>query len=280
MKINKLYIFFAGLVMAIFAAGYFTTLAATKPAFSEKQLEGIWKPVKFLNYDYAQNKLVELPLNDEKLYGGGEKYLHFRGNTVCTDGVLQGPHKKLCSDSSDPKFHEFFGAPLTRGGTQINVWADNEKTYTIPLEVEIKDGKLIETYGSGSQKFYEKVKNSGISPKKQKKKAPSGISKLQGVWHVVGVYDGPSQNGPFTPNANLNSENALKLTFKADGYCRSDYTDPMDETKPYCEPIIFNPDGTFTGGRLQAFGGFMRMNGAQLEFIEGGKGYTKYVLKK
>lgn len=280
MKIYKPYIFFSGLVVAIFAAGYFTALAATKPAFLEKQFEGIWKPVKFLNYDYAQNKLVELALDHEDIYGAGEKYLHFRGNTVCTDGVLQGPHKKLCSDSSDPKFHEFFGTPLTRGGTQINVWADNKKTYTIPLEVEIKNGKLIETYGSGSQKFYEKVKTPRMSPKKQKKKASSGISKPQGVWHVVGVYDGPSQDGPFTPNANFNSQNALKLTFKADGYCRSDYTDPVDETKPYCEPIIFNADGTFTGERLQSFGGFMRMSGSQLEFIEGGKGYTKYVFKK
>ncbi len=104
------------------------------------------------------------------------------------------------------------------------------------------------------------------------------VTKPKGTWHVVATYNGPGPDGPFIPNT-VNYDD-LELTFKGNSYCRSDYASFVDDTKPFCEPITFKKDGTFTGGRLEAWGGFMKMNGSKLEFFEGGKGYTKYVLEK
>ncbi len=117
-------------------------------------------------------------------------------------------------------------------------------------------------------------------PIKKKAVKTSKVTVPQGTWHVVAVYNGQGPSGLFTPSVILNSEDTFQLTFKANSFCRSDYADPITNEKPYCEPITFNKDRTFTGGRLQAFGGFMKLNGSQLEFIEGGMGYTKYVLEK
>lgn len=129
---------------------------------------------------------------------------------------------------------------------------------------------------------FENVSAASKIPYKGKSAKHAVVKKTspQGTWHVVAVYNGPGRDGPFTLNNNLNSGNDLKITFKKDSYCRSDYKDPMDDTKPYCEPITQKKDGTITGSRLEAFNGFMKLNGSRLEFIEGGMGYTKYVLEK
>lgn len=123
-----------------------------------------------------------------------------------------------------------------------------------------------------------------ISVKKPKKKKSSKPAKPQGTWHVVAIYNGPWPDGPFKANTVQSlTENAFDITFKGKGFCTTHWTDPTDETntKPHCEDsLIFNEDGSFTAGRLQAWGGFMKFDGSQLEWYEGGMGYTKYVLQK
>lgn len=184
---------------------------------------------------------------------------------------------------------------LTRGGVQVSVWADDEKTFTIPMEVALVGEKLIETFGDGSQKTYQKVKTASTNAKKQssskkekqsKKKrssapAKQASAKPKGTWHVVALYDGETVAGPFIPNTTLRFDDyVFDVILKGDTYCTTHWTDPLDDTKPHCEPLIFNTDGTFTGSRLQAFGGLMQWKGSNLEFIEGGKGFTKYILEK
>lgn len=120
-----------------------------------------------------------------------------------------------------------------------------------------------------------------------KKNKAAKIPKPKGTWHVVAIYSGHGPNGPFTPNTAWNVDDyGFDITFKKKGFCTTHWKDATDETntKPHCEgSLTYNKDGTFTGdkdGRLKAFGGFMRLSGSQLEFIEGGMGYTKFVLKK
>lgn len=289
----KTYILFASVTAVVFTSGYFASLANAGQSVSEKQLEGVWKPVQFLKADYSIGELVDTPL--QNVEGLGETYLHFKGKTLCRNGILEGPKKKLCGESSDALFREYFMTPLTRGGVQVSVWADDEKTFTIPLEVALAGEKLIETFGDGSQKTYQKVKTASTNVKKQpslkkekksKKKKSSApakpaLAKPQGTWHVVAILDGQTAAGPFVPNTIWKlSDYAFDVTLKGDAYCTTYWTDPLDDTKPHCEPLIFNADGTFTGSRLQAFDGFMQLDGSRLEFIEGGKGYTKYILEK
>lgn len=113
---------------------------------------------------------------------------------------------------------------------------------------------------------------------KTKKMTPS--SSLQGKWKVTALSTGMSPDGPFTSQTHSNFRDAVELTFKGDQYCRSDMKDVVDDTKPFCEPFTLKKDGTITASRLEAFGGFMKLKNSQLEFIEGGKGFTKYILRK
>lgn len=114
--------------------------------------------------------------------------------------------------------------------------------------------------------------------KKTKKMIPS--SSLQGKWIVASISTSISPDGPFILQAQDNFRDAVELTFKGNQYCRSDLKDVIDETKPFCESFTLKKDGLITASRLEAFGGFMKLKGGQLEFIEGGKGFTKYVLKR
>ena len=270
MKQNHKQIGLTVFITSLVLFGLYFGYASAAQLTVTKQFEGVWKPVKFLEADYSTGELKEIPLT-EALGGNGANYLHFKGNKVCTDGFLDGSQKKLCSDAStgDAIFREFFNVPLTRGGMQINVWADDEKTYTIPIELEITNGKLKETVGNGSEKLYEKVKNTVSTAKKTKaKKKTSLTSKLQGKWRVVDTDGSGSE------------EDIFEITFKGNKYCDSRLKDVIDETKVFCEPIVTKTDGTFTGSRLEAFGGYMKVTGSKLEFYEGGKELMKFVLKK
>jgi len=284
------------LVTSLLLFGLYFGYANAAGPTATKQFEGVWKPAQFFKADYELGGLKEIPLA-EVLGGNGETYLHFKGNKVCSGGILEGSRKKLCSDATtgDAIFREFFSTPLTRGGTQINVWADDEKIYTIPRELILINGKLKETFGDGSEKMYEKVKNISSSAKKNKakkktsslkskNKESSPTSKLQGTWRVIETYGSSSfdGSGPFTALP-LREENIFEITFRGDAYCDSRLRDVVDETKVFCEPITVKADGTLTGltgSRLEAFGGHMQLNGSKLEFYEGGKGFMKFVLEK
>lgn len=123
--------------------------------------------------------------------------------------------------------------------------------------------------------------------KKAKKKIPAVISTKktpQGTWSVVSIWSGQSAQGPFSPNTIWPvSDYGFTVTFTNKGFCTTHWEDPINAGKPHCEePLVFNKDGSFSGkdGRLQAFGGFIKLSGSQLEWYEGGMGFTKYVLEK
>ncbi|MFZ2205111.1 MAG: peptidoglycan-binding domain-containing protein [Minisyncoccia bacterium] len=113
----------------------------------------------------------------------------------------------------------------------------------------------------------------------------TSVSKLvskQGTWHVVEKYSSMDSSGPFSKLTLNSTDKSFELSIKENSYCDSRLKDPTDasNTKPFCEPFTSKNDGTFTGSRLEAWGGFMKLNGSRLEFYEGGKGFMKYVLEK
>ncbi len=105
--------------------------------------------------------------------------------------------------------------------------------------------------------------------------------KPKGKWRTVETYVSSSfdASGPFYPIPLL-KENIFEITFKGNTYCDSRLKDVVDDTKVFCEPITVKADGILTGSRLEAFAGYMKLNGSKLEFYEGGKGFMKFVLEK
>lgn len=248
---NPSFFFIVELAVIVLVGTYFTAFAAPK------QFEGIWKPIKFSMADYEIGGFRDVPLTSEEIYGAGEKYLHFKGKTVCTDGILEGPRKKLCGSSNDVQFHEFFSTPLTAGGTTLNVWADDEKTYTFPLDIEIKGGKLIETFGSGSQKTYEKVTISKDKKKSSKIKQKTKSSSLDGVWQVDGGI--------------------AKIAIKGNELC-TDWN--LAQTKCFYDTYT-KADGVMATGKMAANGqGITVRKDGKLEMKEMQKGTTYYVYSK
>lgn len=127
------------------------------------------------------------------------------------------------------------------------------------------------------------VPDKKVTPvKKTAEKKSTQTLKPLGVWRVVEAYSSDSPSGPFSKASLGASDRNFELSFKENYYCDSRLKDPTDPTytKLFCEPLSFKKDGTFTGSRLEAWGGFMKLNGSSLEFYEGGKGFMKYVFKK
>lgn len=142
---------------------------------------------------------------------------------------------------------------------------------TISKEAEFTYKKSVKKSLSSRKKMSQRSSKKSVSPG----------AKLNGVWTVVEIYDDPNTTSPST--FYTVAKDGFDLTFKGNTYCHSKVIDPLDETntRPFCEDITSAADGKMNGSRLQAFGGYMRLKGDRLEYIEGAKGgLIKYVLKR
>ena len=93
MKQNHKQISIIMLVTSLLLFGLYFGYANAAGPTATKQFEGVWKPAQFFKADYELGGLKEIPLA-EVLGGNGETYLHFKGNKVCSGGILEGSRKK------------------------------------------------------------------------------------------------------------------------------------------------------------------------------------------